>query len=95
MFDFVDYFIGKSVVSHANTKDMKMDLLSVAKEVTKLGIYIMKQGNCSMRLENVDIHGIMLSSQASINYLMSCFKHRKRYNKEPLILHVCSGTIDL
>ena len=55
MFDFVDYFIGESVVSHANTKDMKMDLLSVAKEVTKLGIYIMKQGNCSMRLENVDI----------------------------------------
>ena len=39
MFDFVDYFIGKSVVSHANTKDMKMDLLSVAKEVNKLGKY--------------------------------------------------------
>ena len=42
MFDFVDYFIGKSVVLHANTKDMKMDLLSVAKEVkevNKLGKY--------------------------------------------------------
>ena len=37
MFDFVDYFIGKSVVLHVNTKDMKMDLLSVAKEVNKLG----------------------------------------------------------
>ena len=39
MFDFVDYFIGKSVVLHANTKDMKMDLLNVAKEVNKLGKY--------------------------------------------------------
>ena len=39
MFDFVDYFIGKSVVLHATTKDMKMDLLSVAKEVNKLGKY--------------------------------------------------------
>ena len=39
MFDFVDYFIGKSVVLHANTKDMKMDLLTVAKEVNKLGKY--------------------------------------------------------
>ena len=39
MFDFVDYFIGKSVVLHANTKDMKIDLLSVAKEVNKLGKY--------------------------------------------------------
>ena len=38
MFDFVDYFIGKSVVLHANTKDMKMDE-SVAKEVNKLGKY--------------------------------------------------------
>ena len=32
-------FIGKSVVLHANTKDMKMDLLTVAKEVNKLGKY--------------------------------------------------------
>ena len=39
MFDFVDYFIGKSVVLHANTKDMKMDLQTVAKEVNKLGKY--------------------------------------------------------
>ena len=35
MFDFVDYFIGKSVVLHANTKDMKMDLITVAKQVNK------------------------------------------------------------
>ena len=39
MFDFVDYFIGKSVVLHANTKDMKMDLLTVVKEVNKLEKY--------------------------------------------------------
>ena len=36
MFDFVDYFIGKSVVLHANTKDMKMKM---AKEVNKLEKY--------------------------------------------------------
>ena len=35
MFDFVDYFIGKSVVLHANTKDMKMDLWQ--KRSTSLG----------------------------------------------------------
>ena len=46
------------------------------------------QENCSIPLENVDVHGIMLSSQASINYLMSCFKSRKRSNKEPWILYV-------
>ena len=92
MFDFVDYFIGKSIVLHANTKDMKMDLLVAAKEVNKQGKYAMvssyNQENCSMFLENVDVHGIMLSSQASINYIMSCFKHRKRENKEPWILYI-------
>ena len=39
MFDFVDYFIGKSVVLHANTKDMKMDLLTVVKEVKEIRKY--------------------------------------------------------
>ena len=43
--------------------------------------------NCTLPLENVDVHGIVMSNQASINYMMSCFKHRKRSNKEPWILH--------
>ena len=46
------------------------------------------QDNCSITLENVDVHGIMLSSQTSIDYIMSCFESRQRYNKEPWILFI-------
>ena len=46
------------------------------------------QDNCSIPLENVDVHGIMLSSQTSIDYIMSCFESRQRYNKEPWILFI-------
>ena len=41
-----------------------------------------------MKLENVDVHGILLDSQTSIDHVMSCFKYRQRYNKEPWILFV-------
>lgn len=57
MFDFVDYFIGKSVVLHANTKDMKMDLLTVVKEVNKLGKY------ATVAIYNQDTHYKPISRQ--------------------------------
>ena len=73
MFDFVDYFIGKSVVLHANTKDMKTNLLMTAKEVNKAGKYATisnyLQKNCSMRFENVDVHLLMFNSE-SLDYLL-------------------------
>ena len=46
-----------------------------------------------MDLQNVDVHGIMLDSQTSVDYTMSCLKHRERYNKESWVLFVkvCKG----
>ena len=42
--------------------------------------------NCTIPLENVDVHSILLNSQKSMNYIISCFKHRKRNNREPWML---------
>ena len=92
LFEFVDYFNGKSLVIHADTLDMKKGLLTTVKEINKEGKYAVlvsyNQENCSMKLENVDVHGILLDSQTSIDHVMSCFKYRQRYNKEPWILFV-------
>ena len=87
----MDYFIGKNIVIHTKTENFKINLLEVAKEINKQGKYVMVanyvQENCSMPLENVDVHSIMLGDRDSINYALSCFKHRQRYNKEPWILY--------
>ena len=92
MLDFVNHLNGKTVVLHTNTQNMKMDLLMTVKDINKQGKYAVvasyDKENCSMPLENVDVHSIMLDSQTSIDYVMSCFKHRQRYNKEPWILYV-------
>ena len=92
LFEFVDYFNGKSLVIHADTLDMKKGLLKTVKEINKEGKYAVlvsyNKENCSMKLENVDVHGILLNSQTSIDHVISCFKHRQRYNKEPWILFV-------
>ena len=87
----MDYFIGKNIVIHTKTENFKINLLEVAKEINKQGKYVMvanyDQEKCSTHLENVDVHSIMLGDQASINYTMSCFKHRQRYNRETWILY--------
>ena len=92
MFDFVDYFNGKSLVLHANTLNMKKDLLMTIKEINREGNYAVSvsynQENCSMQLENRDVHGILLNSQTAIDHIISCFKYRQRYNKEPWVLFV-------
>lgn len=91
-FDFVDHFIGKSIVVHANTQDMKMDLLMTAKEVNKRPKYVMivdysQNENCTnLTLENVDVHFIPLA-QESMNYLYSCLDYRKRSDKEPWVVY--------
>lgn len=90
-FDFVDYFIGKSIVVHANTQDMKMDLLMTAKEVNKRPKYVMivdySQENCTnITLENVDVHFISLA-QESMPYLFACLNYRKRSDKEPWVFY--------
>ena len=92
MFDFVDYFNSKSLVLHANTLNMKKDLLLTIKEINREGIYAVlvsyNQENCSMQLENRDVHVIFLNGQTSIDHIMSCFKYRQQYNKEPWVLFV-------
>ena len=89
LFDFADYFNGKSLVIHADTLGNKKGLLTTVKEISKYAVLVSyNQENCSMKLENVDVHGILLNSQTSIDHVMSCFKHRQRYNKEPWILFV-------
>ena len=92
MFDFLNFFIGKSIVMHVDTKGMKTDLLMTAKTIIKEKIYTSvvnsARDNCSMPLENVDVHGIMLNSQTSIDYILSCFESRQRFNKELWILFV-------
>ena len=59
LFEFVDYFNGKSLVIHADTLDMKKGLLRTVKEINKEGKYAVlvsyNQENCSMKLENVDV----------------------------------------
>jgi len=95
MFDFVDYNIGKTLVLHANTQNLKMAVLKVAKEINKQGKFAVvasyNEENCTIPLENVDVHSILLDSQKSINYIMSCFKHRKRRNREPWMLQFQEG----
>ena len=92
MFDFLNYFNGKSILMHADTTGLKKDLFMTAKNINNERIYALVanygQDNCSIPLENVDVHGMMLSSQTSIDYIMSCFESRQRYNKEPWILFV-------
>ena len=92
MLDFVKHFIGKTVVLHTNTENMKMDLLMTAKSINKRGKYAVvanyEKENTSIPMENVDVHFSMLDSQSSIDYVMSCFQKRKRYNKEPWILYI-------
>ena len=92
MLDFVDYFNRKSLVLHANTLNMKKDLLLTIKEINRKEIYAAlvsyNQKNCSMHLENRDVHVIFLNSQTSIDHIMSCFKYRQRYNNEPWVLYV-------
>ena len=92
MFDFLNYFNGKSILMHADTTGLKKDLLMTTKNINNERIYALVanygQDNCSIPFENVDVHGIMLSSQTSIDYSMSCFESRQRYNKEPWILFI-------
>ena len=92
MLDFLNFFNGKSIVMHVDTKGIKADLLMTAKTIIKARIYASvvdsARDNCSMPLENVDVHGIMFNSQASIDYILSCFESRQRYNKELWILFV-------
>jgi hypothetical protein len=68
----------------------KLSSLKVAKEINKRGKFAVvasyNEENCTIPLENVDVHNILLDSQKSINYIMSCFKHRKRRNREPWML---------
>ena len=67
-----------------------LSYLKVAKEINKQGKFAVvasyNEENCTIPLENVDVHSILLDSQKSINYIMSCFKHRKRRNREPWML---------
>ena len=92
MLDFVNHFIGKTVVLHTNTHNMKMELLMTVKDINRSGKYAVvashDKENTTIPMENVDVHVSMLDSQTSIDYVMSCFKQRKRYNKEPWILYV-------
>ena len=63
-----------------------------AKSINKRGKYAVvanyEKENTSIPMENVDVHFSMLDSQNSIDYVMSCFEKRKRYNKEPWILYI-------
>ena len=92
MFDFLNYFNSKSIVMHTDTTGLKKDLMMTAKNINKERIYALvansARDNCSMPFENVDVHGIMLNSQTPIDYILSCFESRQRYNKELWILFV-------
>ena len=92
MFDFLNYFNSKSIVMHTDTTGLKKDLMMTAKNINKIRKYALvansARDNCSMPFENVDVHGIMLSSQTPIDYILSCFESRQRYNKELWILFV-------
>ena len=77
---------------HAETHDLKKDLLIAAKELNNQSIYVdvvdSIKGTCNHVCTNVDLHAILLANQNSINYTLSCFKNRERHNKEPWILLV-------
>ena len=69
MLDFVKHFIGKTVVLHTNTENMKMDLLMTAKSINKRGKYAVvanyEKENTSIPMENVD------------NIMMFSFIHKR------------------
>ena len=67
----LNYFNGNSILIHADTTGLKKDLFMTAKNINNERIYALVanygQDNCSIPLENVDVHGMMLSSQTSID----------------------------
>ena len=69
MLDFVKHFIGKTVVLHTNTENMKMELLMTAKSINKRGKYAVvanyEKENTSIPMENVD------------NIMMFSFIHKR------------------
>lgn len=88
LFDMVDFFNSKSVVMHTAIMGSKSSLLTAVKSFNDFGLYskiIDNSKNCSLLLENVDIHFVSYD-QTSISHVLDCFTHRKRYNKEVWVL---------
>ena len=89
--DFLNNLVQNWRILKSNSNgSQKLSSLKVAKEINKQGKFAVvasyNEENCTIPLENVDVHTILLDSQKSINYMMSCFKHRKRNNREPWML---------
>ena len=77
--DFGQFYIAKSIVLHANTEILKLNLLKVAKEINKERHYFVIQNideNCTINLQNVDLHLGILNDNEDINYFVDCFNHR-------------------
>ena len=96
--DFAQFFITKSVILHTHTHEMTPELIEFAKQINKEGHYFVIaniQENCTVDLQNVDMHLVMIDDDQSLTYFTDCSNQRKRYNKEPWILYSRSMPNDL
>ena len=91
--DFAQFFIAKSVILHTHTYGMTPELIEFAKQINKEGYYFVIaniQENCTVNLQNVDMHLVMIDDDQSLTYFTDCSNQRKRYNKEPWMLYSIS-----
>ena len=96
LFSMVDLFNSKSVVMHTSITGLKSGLLNAVKVFNRDGEYakiLNNAKNCSLLLENVDIHFVSYD-QTAIGHTLDCMKNREKFNKEVWVLLTQYQNID-
>ena len=90
VFDIVDHYQSKNIIFHINHEDTHPYTTRLMRKISLEGryftIYSIKNCECNVTREIIDMHFVMFDSNVN-DYILDCFKHRQRFHREPWVFY--------
>jgi hypothetical protein len=93
LMDFMGYLNSNNLILHVLpqtpnlTADIKQNFAVTNNSQKYFMVKDSSRNNCSMLLDNMDLHVVVIQEDDNYSYILDCLSKRKRFNKETWIIY--------